>query len=217
MDSNTTYRQYLQYHANNHPSDVKRKEAQALLNVVGNDRNLNGNFLMGQTTTQNRVGGGRGADRTEYTRDVTTGENTSNGFVASTVNRTINPWWSSSYDDFLKLQQGETGGNTQNTGTGTGNTGLAYTPVRNDDARNLAYLEDQLRYMPGQLDRINQAQRNREGNIDNDYTLGLNQTNQAWNRAEQDHNLATDPFIDVRAFSSSAVLFLGGLLVPQRL
>lgn len=91
-----------------------------------------------------------------------------------------------------QVTTGETtiSGNSGN--TGTGNTGLINIPVPNDDARNLAYLEDQLRYMPGQLDRINQAQRNREGNIDNDYTLGLNQTNQAWGRAEQDHNLATE-------------------------
>lgn len=34
-DNKMTYRQYLQFHANNHESENKRKEAQALLNVVG--------------------------------------------------------------------------------------------------------------------------------------------------------------------------------------
>lgn len=43
-----SYRQYLQYHANNHPSDIKRSEAQALLNVVGDDTNIDGNFLTGE-------------------------------------------------------------------------------------------------------------------------------------------------------------------------
>ena len=35
MQGNESYRQYLQYHANNHPSATKRAEAQALLNVTG--------------------------------------------------------------------------------------------------------------------------------------------------------------------------------------
>lgn len=41
MQNNASYRQYLQYHANNHPSAAKRAEAQALLNVVGDDQRIN--------------------------------------------------------------------------------------------------------------------------------------------------------------------------------
>lgn len=48
MQGNESYRQYLQYHANNHPSATKRAEAQALLNVTGDDGGLNGYFLMSQ-------------------------------------------------------------------------------------------------------------------------------------------------------------------------
>ena len=51
MQGNESYRQYLQYHANNHPSATKRAEAQALLNVTGDDGGLNGYFLMGQKKT----------------------------------------------------------------------------------------------------------------------------------------------------------------------
>lgn len=50
MQGNESYRQYLQYHANNHPSATKRAEAQALLNVTGDDGGLNGYFLMSQKT-----------------------------------------------------------------------------------------------------------------------------------------------------------------------
>ena len=48
MNDNASYRQYLQYHALNNPGAARRAEAQALLNQVGDDDNLNGNFLMGQ-------------------------------------------------------------------------------------------------------------------------------------------------------------------------
>ena len=42
------YRSWLQNYVNNHPSATKRAEAQALLNVTGDDGGLNGFFLMGQ-------------------------------------------------------------------------------------------------------------------------------------------------------------------------
>ena len=48
MNDNASYRQYLQYHALNNLGAARRAEAQALLNQVGDDDNLNGNFLMGQ-------------------------------------------------------------------------------------------------------------------------------------------------------------------------
>ena len=50
MNGNESYRQYLQYHANNHPSATKRAEAQALLNVVGDDGGVSGHPY---TTTNN--------------------------------------------------------------------------------------------------------------------------------------------------------------------
>lgn len=48
MNGDASYRQYLQYHALNNPGAARRAEAQALLNQVGDDGKLNGNFLMGQ-------------------------------------------------------------------------------------------------------------------------------------------------------------------------
>ena len=42
MNDNASYRQYLQYHALNNPGAARRAEAQALLNQVGDDGNLNG-------------------------------------------------------------------------------------------------------------------------------------------------------------------------------
>lgn len=48
MNGNASLHQYLQYHANNNPGGVRRNEAQALLNVVGDDGRINGNFLTGE-------------------------------------------------------------------------------------------------------------------------------------------------------------------------
>jgi hypothetical protein len=48
MNDNASYRQYLQYHDLNNPGAARRAEAQALLNVTGDDGGLNGYFLMGQ-------------------------------------------------------------------------------------------------------------------------------------------------------------------------
>lgn len=84
MNGDASYRQYLQYHANNHPSAAKRAEAQALLNVVGDDQRINGNFLTGR-----REGGFLGIGSHLQ-------EQRSNGYNASTVNRSVNPWWQNS-------------------------------------------------------------------------------------------------------------------------
>lgn len=94
MNGNASYRQYLQYHANNHPSAAKRAEAQALLNVVGDDQRINGNFLMGQKVD-------RGWFRSPDVR-----EQTSNGYNASTVNRSVNPWWQNSYNSWRQANRG---------------------------------------------------------------------------------------------------------------
>lgn len=94
MQGNESYRQYLQYHANNHPSATKRAEAQALLNQVGDDGNLNGNFLMGQR------GGFLG---------MGTREQTSNGYTASALNRSVNPWWMNSYASWRDRHNKKTG------------------------------------------------------------------------------------------------------------
>ncbi len=85
MQGNESLRQYLQYHANNHPSAAKRAEAQALLNVTGDDGGLNGYFLMGNGTNN---------------KGQTVGEQKSNGYTASPLNRSVNPWWKESYDSW---------------------------------------------------------------------------------------------------------------------
>ena len=127
MQGNATYRQYLQYHANNHPSAAKRAEAQALLNVVGDDGNLDGNFLTGR-----REGGFLGIG--SHLR-----EQRSNGYNASTVNRSVNPWWKESYSSWKASQNRQNTDNTQDPGGGGYyGGGGGYNPYAAQEARNKA-------------------------------------------------------------------------------
>lgn len=56
-----------------------------------------------------------------------------------------------------------------------------------ENARKLAYINDQIGYMPGQLDRINRAERNRLDFIDDNYNSALGYSDRAWRRAQEDH------------------------------
>lgn len=126
MQGNATYRQYLQYHANNHPSAAKRAEAQALLNVVGDDGNLDGNFLTGR-----REGGFLGIG--SHLR-----EQRSNGYNASTVNRSVNPWWKESYNSWKAGQAHDQGDASGGGGGGYYGGGGGYNPYAAQEARNKA-------------------------------------------------------------------------------
>lgn len=138
MNGDASYRQYLQYHANNHPSAAKRAEAQALLNVVGDDQRINGNFLTGR-----REGGFLGIGSHLQ-------EQRSNGYNASTVNRSVNPWWQNSYNSWRNSQnqgQGNTGNQNLNLGYyGGGNRASAAQLAEYDQGIG------QLKHGMGQLD-----------------------------------------------------------------
>ena len=170
MQGNESYRQYLQYHANNHPSATKRAEAQALLNVTGDDGGLNGNFLMGQKVD-------RGWFRSPDVR-----EQTSNGYTASTLNRSVNPWWVNSYDSWLNSQkQGDTGNQTINIGGGMGGGNRA-------SAAQLAEYDQGIGQLEHGLGRIDNQLGVRLGNINNQYNTKKNELKSSWNRAEGQFN-----------------------------
>ena len=146
MNGDASYRQYLQYHANNHPSAAKRAEAQALLNVVGDDQRINGNFLTGR-----REGGFLGIG--SHLR-----EQRSNGYNASTVNRSVNPWWQDSYNSWRNSQnqgQGNTGNQNLNLGYYGGGGGGYYGGGNRASAAQLAEYDQgigHLKHGMGQLD-----------------------------------------------------------------
>lgn len=170
MNNNMSYRQYLQYHANNHPSEIKRSEAQALLNVVGDDMNLDGNFLTGEKH------GFLGL----HTREKQT-----NGYNASTINRTLNPWWTDSYKKYLDDNSLSTRKNKQEIVTG----GYNSQPAQNT-ARNLALANESLSLMPNELKRIDEAERNKYANIDNDYNRSSNNLENNWKQIQEDYETA---------------------------
>lgn len=170
MNNNMSYRQYLQYHANNHPSDIKRSEAQALLNVVGDDMNIDGNFLTGEKVD-------RGWFRAPDIR-----EKMSNGYNASTVNRTLNPWWIDSYKKYLVDNSPKPEKSNQEK--------LAGFSSAQNRARNLAMINESLGLMPNQLRRIDEAEQNKYANIENNYNRDINNLENNWKQVQEDYNTA---------------------------
>lgn len=174
MQGNESYRQYLQYHANNHPSATKRAEAQALLNVTGDDGGLNGYFLMGNGTNN---------------RGQTVGEQKSNGYTASSLNRSVNPWWMNSYASWRDSQGGghQPGPNTQNIGGGIG-FGGGMGGGNRASAAQLAEYDQGIGQLEHGLGRIDNQLGVRLGNINNQYTTKKNELKSSWNRAEGQFN-----------------------------
>lgn len=176
MNDNASYRQYLQYHALNNPGAARRAEAQALLNQVGDDGNLNGNFLMGQKVD-------RGWFRSPDVR-----EQTSNGYTASTLNRSVNPWWKESYASWRNSQGGghQPGPNTQNVG-GIG-FGGGMGGGNRASAAQLAEYDQGIGQLEHGLGRIDNQLGVRLGNINNQYNTKKNELKSSWNRAEGQFN-----------------------------
>lgn len=173
MQGNESYRQYLQYHANNHPSATKRAEAQALLNVTGDDGGLNGYFLMGNGTNN---------------KGQTVGEQKSNGYTASSLNRSVNPWWMNSYASWRNSQGGghQPGPNTQNVG-GIG-FGGGMGGGNRASAAQLAEYDQGIGQLEHGLGRIDNQLGVRLGNINNQYNTKKNELKSSWNRAEGQFN-----------------------------
>lgn len=173
MQGNESYRQYLQYHANNHPSATKRAEAQALLNVTGDDGGLNGYFLMGNGTNN---------------KGQTVGEQKSNGYTASSLNRSVNPWWMNSYASWRQANRGgDPGPNTQNIGGGIG-FGGGMGGGNRASAAQLAEYDQGIGQLEHGLGRIDNQLGVRLGNINNQYTTKKNELKSSWNRAEGQFN-----------------------------
>ena len=139
MQGNESLRQYLQYHVNNHPSAAKRAEAQALLNKVGDDGRLDGNFLTGQKVD-------RGWFRSPDVR-----EQTSNGYTASALNRSILPWWVNSYNSWRAGQNRQNTDDTQGPGGG-------FNPFAAQEARNkadaIAKYDDEINQANSAINRL---------------------------------------------------------------
>lgn len=176
MQGNESYRQYLQYHANNHPSATKRAEAQALLNVTGDDGGLNGYFLMGNGTNN---------------RGQTVGEQKSNGYTASSLNRSVNPWWMNSYASWRQANRSDDPGpNTQNIGGGGfgGGFGGGMGGGNRASAAQLAEYDQGIGQLEHGLGRIDNQLGVRLGNINNQYTTKKNELKSSWNRAEGQFN-----------------------------
>ena len=173
MQGNESYRQYLQYHANNHPSATKRAEAQALLNVTGDDGGLNGYFLMGNGTNN---------------RGQTVGEQKSNGYTASSLNRSVNPWWMNSYASWRNSQKQGGANLNLDLGGGGGGMGGGMGGGNRASAAQLAEYDQGIGQLEHDLGRIDNQLGVRLGNINNQYNTKKNELKSSWNRAEGQFN-----------------------------
>ena len=175
MNGDASYRQYLQYHANNHPSAAKRAEAQALLNVVGDDQRINGNFLTGE---RHGLFG------------MQTREQRSNGYSASSVNRSVNPWWTTSYNSWRQANRGGSDpGANQNLNLGYyGGGGGGWGGGNRASAAQLAEYDQGIGQLEHGLGRIDTQLGVRLGNINNHYNTKKNELRSSWNRAEGQFN-----------------------------
>lgn len=180
-----TYRQYLQYHANNHASAAKRNEARALLNVVGDDGNIDGNFLTGE---KRHWWGG-------------TKEKQSNGMNASTINRQVNPWWRDSYNAYEKAHQGES--QPQDQGGAVYGGGFGFTGGRggyNQDARNradaIAKYDEEIREANDAMGGLGRKQEIGEHNIRHNMHDANVMADNDFNRAKGLYNMQTRDAID---------------------
>ena len=165
MSDISSLRQYLQYHANNNPGAAKRAEAQALLNKVGDDGKLDGNFLTGQKVD-------RGWFRSPDVR-----EQTSNGYTASALNRNILPWWINSYNSYMASQNRQNTDNTQDTGGGGGG---GFNPFAAQEARNKA---DAIAKYDDEIAQANSA----IGRIGGQEAVGIANAGKAKDRAWQEN------------------------------
>lgn len=140
--ANPTYREWLQQQATSHNDPNTRAQAQALLNVVGDDRNIDARFIAGDRSLSTTSGSPTGISWDTGSR---TGVNTaeaglrSNGYSAIDINRGISPTFSKMYDADMRLLGDGSGGNDKITGnTNQFSTGGADAQRRaiNEASRN---------------------------------------------------------------------------------
>lgn len=175
MSNKMSLRQYLQFHANNHQLQNKRNEAQALLNVVGDDGKIDGNFLMGEKVDRG------------WFRAPDIKEKQSNGFAASTVNRTLLPWWLDSYKKYSNQwnSDDEKGFHAETSPVLSSSRGQSGGSSMTYDPKAVAWLDQQLARFPGLYRNIENNRQNRLKRNAEDYELYRQDTEDQYNQAKR--------------------------------
>lgn len=189
-----TPRQWLERRANTEGySDKTRKEARALLNVVGDDWALDSRFVGQQKydapgITRKTDGGFLGIGAKDH-------GNYSNGYSVYQVQSFLPELKQAYLADYNVWK------NDPNVmANSSDNNSSAYDPYAaaraaqaaqaRQTAQNIRLLEEKLGLMPGQLSRIDQAERNKYAHIDNDYNRANSSLDTYWKQTEEDYNRA---------------------------
>lgn len=189
-----TPRQWLQRQVDTHKDAETRRQAQAALNVVGDNWKIDQRFLNQDKynspgVEHKRAGGSNPFNPGNYA-------NYSNGYSAYEVNRLINPQMQKMYDaDKAIWEKGQ-----QQNGSSTGPAIVPqydpYTEQRarqaREDAKNRAFLDQSLNRFDSYFGDADRSHDIRLQNINNSYNQSLNSTNKAWGRAQEDYNTATN-------------------------
>lgn len=180
-----TPREWLQRRAsNNGYSDQTRAQAQALLNVVGDGWDVDRRFLDQEKysspgVTRKTDGGFFGIGAKDH-------GNYSNGFSTYEVNRLILPEMKRAYEADYNVWKNDPDVRKQ----ARSNTGGYYNQPAQNTARNIALANESLRLMPNELKRIDEAERNKYANIDNDYNRSSNNLENNWKQIQEDYDTA---------------------------
>nr|DAY09215.1 MAG TPA: hypothetical protein [Caudoviricetes sp.] len=180
-----TPREWLQRRAsNNGYSDQTRAQAQALLNVVGDGWDVDRRFLDQENysspgVTRKRDGGFFGIGAKDH-------GNYSNGFSTYEVNRLILPEMKRAYEADYNVWKNDPDVRKQ----ARSNSGGYYNQPAQNTARNIALANESLSLMPNELKRIDEAERNKYANIDNDYNRSNNNLENNWKQVQEDYETA---------------------------
>ena len=176
-----SYRQWLQNRAYNGTSAEVRNQANALLQVVGDDGKIDARFI-GNPFNAQTGGTGYNQGAGQYYKYGPQGMNRINDQMLGAYN---------SKDVIYNGKRDQ----TRNTGPATIHQYDPYAEQRarqaQEDAKNRAFLDQSLNRFDSYFGDADRTRDVRTQNINNNYNQSLNTTNKAWSRAQEDHNQAT--------------------------
>jgi hypothetical protein len=184
-----TPRQWLQRRVDNTGySDQTRAQAQALLNVVGDDWGVDQRFL--NQDNYSSPGVSRKTDGGFFGIGAKDHGNYSNGFSAYEVNRLILPEMRRAYEADYNVWKNDPDVRQQAEARSNSYQQNYYNQQTQNRARNLAMINESLGLMPNQLRRIDEAEQNKYANIENNYNRDINNLENNWKQVQEDYNTA---------------------------
>lgn len=185
-----SYRQWLQDRAYNGSSEEVKRNANRLLNTVGDDGRIDDKYRGQKYYSM----GNDGSQSTPYAPGNQQGKWGVYGHDWAGLNA-INDQMKAAYNSQNVQYGGVIQDKARNTGPATIHQYDPYAEQRarqaREDAKNRAFLDQSLNRFDSYFGDADRTRDVRTQNINNNYNQSLNTTNKAWSRAQEDHNQAT--------------------------